>query len=79
MSSVCIKCKKGIKHNAEVCPKNYTGSANGMEAAGAAKIVSRLFENMVQKCCIARLVTDGDSSVRKILPHSYQELLVAVE
>jgi hypothetical protein len=71
------KCKKGIKHDADVCPKNYAGSAKGMEAAGAAKIVSRFFENMVQKCYIACLVTDDDSSVLKNVTHSYWELLVA--
>ena len=79
MSSVCIKCTKGITHEPDVCPKNYTGSAKGMEAAGAAKIVCRLFLNDKEKCYVAHLVTDDDSSVRKILTHSYQELIDALQ
>jgi hypothetical protein len=75
MSQVCIKCTKGIDHDPDICPKNYTGSAKGMEAAGAARIVCRLFANENDKCYIAHLVTDDDSSVRKILTHSYQELI----
>jgi hypothetical protein len=61
MSSACIKCKKGIHHEINVCPKNYEGSAKGMEAAGAAKIVKRLFANGTERCYVARLVTDDDS------------------
>ena len=79
MSQVCIKCKKGSVHDVDVCPKNYTGSAKGMEAAGAAKIVCRLFLNEKENCYIAHLVTDDDSSVRKILTHSYQELIDALQ
>jgi hypothetical protein len=77
MSSVCIKCTKGTVHDPDICPKNYTGSAKGMEAAGAAKIVVRLWSNEKDKCYVAYLVTDDDSSVRKILTHSYQELVDA--
>jgi hypothetical protein len=77
MSSVCIKCSKGIDHEPDVCPRNYEGSAKGMEATGAAIIVKRLFENEDNKCYVARLVTDDDSSVRKILTHSYREQLAA--
>jgi hypothetical protein len=36
MSQVCVKCASGVDHDVEVCPKNYTGSLKGMEAAGAA-------------------------------------------
>jgi hypothetical protein len=42
MSSVCLKCAKGIDPDPDVCPKNCTGSSKGMEAAGATRIVSRL-------------------------------------
>jgi hypothetical protein len=49
-----------------ICPKNYNGCAKGMEAAGVAKIVRRLFENEEDKCFVAHLVTDDDSSVCKI-------------
>jgi hypothetical protein len=47
MSTVCIiKCRLGIAHEASICSKNYDGSAKGMEAAGAAIIVKRLFANL---------------------------------
>ena len=69
---VCISCTKGTLRDANMCPKNYVGSAKGMEAAGAAKIECRLFINEKDKCYITHLVTDNDSSVRKILTHSYQ-------
>jgi hypothetical protein len=74
MSSVCMKCTKGIDHEPAVCPKNCPGSSKGMEAAGAARIATRLFLNDKDKCYIAHLVTDDDSSVRKILTHSYEDL-----
>ena len=77
MSSICIKCTKNIPHEPDICPKNYEGSAKGMEATGAARIVSRLFRNEEVKCFVAMLVTDDDSSVRKILEHSYRELIDA--
>jgi hypothetical protein len=77
MSSICIKCKKGVEHDESLCPKNYDGSAKGMEASGAAKIVRRIFENINDKCYVSRLVTDDDSLVRKILTHSYRDLLAA--
>jgi hypothetical protein len=78
MSQVCIKFKNGLLHDDDVCPKNYAGSAKGMEATGAARIVSRLFQNVDDKCYVANLVTDDDSSVRKILTHSYRELVGAL-
>ena len=79
MLMICIKCNKGREHDANVCPKNYDGSAKGMEAVGAAKIVCRLFKNASSQCYIRNLVTDDDSSVRKILTQSYQELLDALQ
>jgi hypothetical protein len=53
MSSICIKCKKGRPHDPDVCPKNHAGSAKGMEAAGAAKIVNRLFLNEEDPCYVS--------------------------
>jgi hypothetical protein len=41
------------------------------------EIVSRLFARDEVKCFVEKLVTDDDSSVRKILTHSYNELLDA--
>jgi hypothetical protein len=78
MSTVCIKCTKGTEHDDVLCPKNYEGSSKGMEAMGAVRIVRRLFENLKHNCYVAHLVTDDDSSVRKILTHSYKELLAAL-
>ena len=77
MSTVCIKCTKGTIHDKDVCAKNYEGSSKGMEASGAVKIVTRLFEDPNNKCYVCKLVTDDDSSVRKILTHSYKELIDA--
>ena len=77
MSSVCIKCTKGTDHDKDVCSKNYKGSSKGMEASGAVKIVTRLFEDWINKCYVCNLVTNDDSSVRKILTHSYKELIDA--
>jgi hypothetical protein len=77
MSSACIKCSKHIEHDADICPRNYEGSSKGMEASGAAKIVNRLFQNEEHKCYVASLVTDDDSSVRKILTHSYRDQVEA--
>jgi hypothetical protein len=77
MSSVCIKCTKGKAHDPSICPKNYDGTAKGMEAVGAVKILIRIFENKNVRCYIDKLVTDDDSSVRKKSTHSYRELIDA--
>jgi hypothetical protein len=79
MPLVCIKCKKRTTHDPDVRAKNYHGSEKGMEAMGAATIVSRLFANIVEKSYVANLVTDDDSSVCKILTHSYRELVDALK
>jgi hypothetical protein len=42
-------------------------------------IVSQLFANIEDKCYVAKLVTDDDSSVRKFLTHSYRELVAALK
>jgi hypothetical protein len=73
MSSVCIKCTKGLSHEVDVCPKNYTGTAKGMESYGAAKIAQRIFNNPSIQVYIHSLVTDDDSSVRRILTHSFKK------
>jgi hypothetical protein len=82
MSSVCSKCRRKVEHYPECCPKNYEGSAKGMEACGAARIVDgaarivdRLFQQEEDKCYVACMVTDDDISVRKVLTHSFQELI----
>ena len=46
ISSICIKCTKGILHGVDVCPKNYTGSSKGMaRQLGEQKLWTRLLEN----------------------------------
>ena len=79
MSSVCIKCTKGTDHDEAICLKNCDGAAKGMEASGAAKIACKLFLKENDQCYIAHLVTEDDSSVRKILTHSYQDLIGALK
>jgi hypothetical protein len=49
-----------------------------MEASGAANILSKLFANVNDKYYVTNLVTDDDSSVRKIETHSYREQLDAL-
>jgi hypothetical protein len=49
-----------------------------MEAAGTAKIVCQLFVIEEDNCYISHLVTDDDSSIRKILTHSYQDMIKAM-
>jgi hypothetical protein len=73
MSSVCIKCTKELSHEVDVCPKNYTGTAKGMESSGAAKIARHIFDNPSVQACIHSLVTDDGSSVRRILTHSFKK------
>jgi hypothetical protein len=75
MSSACTKCARNIDHEPDACSKNCTGSSKGMEAAGAAKIVSRLFADPTNECCVDCLATDDDSLVRKSLTHSHKDQL----
>ena len=77
MSSICSSCARGVEHQDNLCPKNYDGSAKGMEACGAARIAERLFANEECKCYIAFLVTDDDASVRKVLTHSFKDMVAA--
>jgi hypothetical protein len=75
MSQVCSKCRQGQQHEDSLCPKNYDGSSKGMEAEGAARIARRLFENY--EVFIEEYVSDDDSSCRKILTHSFWDLIFA--
>jgi hypothetical protein len=59
----------------ECCPKNYDKSSKGMEACGAARFVERIFLQKEDKCYVARMVTDDNATVCKVLTHSFQELL----
>jgi hypothetical protein len=73
MSSVCAKCTEGLSHEVDVCPKNHTGTAKGMESHGAAKIARRVFDNPSAQVHIHSLVTDDDSLVHRILTHSFKK------
>ena len=68
MSLTCRKCTDNL------CPKNYEGSSKGMEATKAARIVKRLLETF--NVYIVEYVSDDGSSCRKILTHSYRELIL---
>jgi hypothetical protein len=58
-----------------VLSKNYKGSAKGMQACGAERIVKRLSQEADNRCCMAGLVTNDDGSVCTILTHSFKALL----
>jgi hypothetical protein len=73
MSQVCSKCRKGQPYEDSLCPKNYYGSFKGMEAEGAARIARRLLETY--KVFIEEYVSDDNSSCRKILTHSFWDLI----
>jgi hypothetical protein len=68
-----MKCTKGPSHEVDVFPKNHTGTAKGMESSGAAKIARRVFDNPSVQACIHSLVTVDDSSIRRILTHSFKK------
>jgi hypothetical protein len=73
MSQVCSKCRLGLPHEDSFCPKNYDGSSKGMEAEGAARTARRMFETY--EVFIEEYVSDDDSSCRKILTHSFWDLI----
>jgi hypothetical protein len=77
MSTVCNKCRLKITHDADCCPKNYDGSAKGMEACGQARICTDIYSDEELWAYIATLITDDDASVRKILTHSFKALVEA--
>jgi hypothetical protein len=70
MSKRCIKCERKITHNVDFCPRNYDGSSKGMEAVGAIRSVTRLFDTL--GVYIRTYVMDDDSSTKAILRHSYK-------
>jgi hypothetical protein len=64
MLQTCIKCSKGMEYDLSICPRNCVGSSKGMEAAGVARIMSRLFETA------GRVVTGehvGDNDLRCLM------------
>jgi hypothetical protein len=75
MSQVCSRCCKGVPHADLLCPKNYDGSSKGIEAEGAARIDRLLFKTYM--VFIEEYVSDNDPSCRKILTHSFWDLILA--
>jgi hypothetical protein len=73
MSQVCSKCRLGQPHKDSFCPENYHGSSKGMEAEGAVRIARRLSEKY--EVFIEEYVSDENSPCRKILTHSFWDLI----
>jgi hypothetical protein len=64
MSKICRKCKLGIPHPKELCPKNFEGTSKAMEGHGAVVNAKWLYARRV---IIHELVMDDDSPTQKLL------------
>jgi hypothetical protein len=64
-------CYFAQTHKSRLCPCNYFGLPKGMEAKGAFKIVSRLY-NSPAGVFMSTYVMDDNSSMKLILKHSIQ-------
>jgi hypothetical protein len=73
MSNICIKCVREVVHDDDVCAKNITCSAKAMEAVGSARIVNRVCT--FGDCFVSEYVGDNDSSTKKVMQHSYADML----
>ena len=73
MSMTCVMCENNTPHDADVCAHNYEGTAKGMEATGAARLVKRLFEEGT--VYVGEYVSDDDSSSHAVLTHSTADLI----
>jgi hypothetical protein len=73
MSNICIKCVREIVHDDDVCAKNVTCSAKAMEAVGSARIVNQVCA--FGDCFVSEYVGDDDSSTKKVMQHSYADML----
>jgi hypothetical protein len=73
MSNQCIKCIRGIAHDADVRSKNVDCTLKAMEAVGSCRIVMRICES--GDCYVREFVSEDDSSTRKVLRHSYADQL----
>jgi hypothetical protein len=73
MSNACIKCVRNIEHDVETCVQNVTCSAKAMEALGSSKIITGICER--GDCFVSEYVGDNDSSTKKVMKHSYADLL----
>jgi hypothetical protein len=65
MSNQCIKCIRGIPHDADVCPNNVDCTSKAMEAVGSCRIVMRICES--GDCYVREFFSDDDSSTKKVL------------
>jgi hypothetical protein len=73
MNNNCIKCVRKVVHDDDVCAKNVTCSAKAMEAVGLARIVNRVCA--FGDCFVSEYVGDDDSSKKKVMQHSYADML----
>jgi hypothetical protein len=73
MSNNCIKCVRKVVHKDDVCARNTTCSAKAMEAVGSARIVHRVCS--LGDCFVSEYVGDHDSSTKKVMQHSYTDML----
>jgi hypothetical protein len=73
MSNNCIKCVRKLVHDDDVCARNVTCSAKAMEAVGSARIVQRVC--LLGDCFVSKYVGDDDSSTKKVMQHSYADML----
>ena len=61
---------KGIEPPEHNYPKHYTGSSKAMEADATLTIYEELYYESQKKIILQYIVSDDDSSMRKILKHS---------
>jgi hypothetical protein len=73
MSNACIKCVRKIEHDVKTCAQNVTCSAKAMEALGSSKIINTICER--GDCFVSEYVGGDDSSSKKVVRHSYADLL----
>ena len=71
-SSRCNMCSRNIVHSPVLCAKNVEMHAKAMEAHGAKLFVLKMFNEF--NCFVRELVADDDSSIRRILKHSFKDL-----
>jgi len=55
------------------CPQNFSGSSKSMEACGAIKLVTEMFD--FNDAYVSVIIGDDDSTTRSNLKQSYKELI----
>jgi len=57
------------------CPRNFSGSSKSMEACGAIKLVTEIFD--LYDAYVSIIIGDDDSTTRSNLKHSFKELILS--